>query len=181
MKNFLKTGLGLLSFLLLFSCSSIKVMSDYDSEVDLTSYKTFAFYRPGIDKLKMSDIDKKRVLRAIEGQLIAKGYQKSSNPDFMINVFTKSKEKINVYSSNYYGYGYYGWNPYYWGPGFNDVNVNQYTEGTLFIDMIDVKKLELFWQGIGTGPVSMEVRDKKEKKINEFVGKILSQYPSLNQ
>lgn len=38
------------SLLLLSSCSSVRVASDYDKEADFTKYKTFAFYKPGIDK-----------------------------------------------------------------------------------------------------------------------------------
>ena len=35
---------------ILISCSSVKVISDYDTKVDFSSYKTFAFYKKGIDK-----------------------------------------------------------------------------------------------------------------------------------
>jgi hypothetical protein len=71
------------------------------AKVALTVYKTYAFYNSGIDQLKMSDLDKKRVLRAIDRELQAKGYTKSTEPDFMINIFTKSKEVSDVYSTNY--------------------------------------------------------------------------------
>ena len=171
-----------LAVLILTSCSSIQIASDYDDKVDLTTYKTFAFYKPGIDKLEMSDLDKKRLLRAIDRELQTKGFKKSTNPDFMINVFTKTKEKIDVYSSNVYGYGYYGWNPIWWGPNpgmFNQINVDQYTEGTIFIDFIDVDKRELFWQGIGTGAVTDVTGPKKEKRVSQFVERILSQYPNV--
>lgn len=179
-KKTMKTfNLFVIAILMLTSCSSIQVASDYDEKVDLATYKTYAFYKPGIDKLEMSDLDKKRLLRAIDSELQVKGYVKSSNPDFMINVFTKTKEKINVYSTNFYGYGYYGWNPMWWGPNaFNDINVNQYTEGTIFIDFIDVEKRELFWQGIGSGTVSNMTGEKKEKLLNKFVNRIMNQYPN---
>ena len=47
--------------ILLISCKSIKVASDYDSQADFNNYKTYAFYKPGIDELEISDIDKKRI------------------------------------------------------------------------------------------------------------------------
>jgi hypothetical protein len=59
----------------------------------------------------------------------------------------------------------------------NNVNISQYTEGTLFIDFIDTEKKELVWQGIGTGALRMENRDKKEERINEFVKEIISRFP----
>ena len=56
----------LLTLVILFSsCSAIKVAVDYDSKVDFKKYKTFAFYKTGIDKAEISDLDKKRILRAI--------------------------------------------------------------------------------------------------------------------
>jgi uncharacterized protein YcfL len=47
--------------IILISCKSIKVASDYDSQVDFNNYKTYAFYKPGIDELEISDIDKKYI------------------------------------------------------------------------------------------------------------------------
>ena len=43
---------------ILTSCSSVKVISDYDTKVDFSSYKTFAFYKKGIDKASVSDLEK---------------------------------------------------------------------------------------------------------------------------
>ena len=48
----------LLFLFVLYSCSTIRVVSDYDSVTDFSKYKTFAFYKPGIDKAKISDLDK---------------------------------------------------------------------------------------------------------------------------
>ena len=160
---------------ILTSCSSVKVISDYDTKVDFSSYKTFAFYKKGIDKASVSDLDKKRIMRAIENELIKKGFSKSVNPDMLISIFTKSREQVNV-SNNNFGYGFgWGYNPWFFGS--NNLNINQYTEGTLFIDFIDKNKNELIWQGIGSGALKMSNMDKKEERINDFVNKIISVYP----
>lgn len=166
-----------ISALLITSCSAVKVITDYDTKVDFSQYKTFAFYKPGIDKAEISDLDKKRVLRAIESGLIAQGFTKSENPDMLVSFFTKSREKVNVNQNNNFGYGFgWGWNPYMYG-NMNNVNVSQYTEGTLFIDFIDKEKKELVWQGIGTGALKLQSREKKEARIKEFVNEIISKFP----
>jgi len=54
----------LFSAVLLFSCGSVKVVTDYDDKVDFNQYKTFAFYKPGIDKAEISDLDKKTSLKS---------------------------------------------------------------------------------------------------------------------
>jgi hypothetical protein len=159
----------------LTSCSSVKVVSDYDTKVDFSTYKTFAFYKKGIDKASVSDLDKKRIMRAIENELNKKGLVKSTNPDILVSIFTKSREKVNVTDNNFgYGFGW-GYNPWFFGS--TNLNINQYTEGTLFIDFIDKNKNELVWQGIGSGAMKMTNIDKKEERINEFVNKIILAYP----
>ncbi|WP_424493208.1 DUF4136 domain-containing protein [Salinimicrobium sp. GXAS 041] len=156
------------------SCNSVKVATDYDREVNFNQYETFAFFKPGIDKAEISDLDKKRILRAIEAELLAQGLTKSDNPDLLVSIFTKTKENINIYNNNFgYGYGW-GWHPWYWGAGANTVNST--TEGTLYIDLIDAEDKELVWQGMGTAALARDV-DKKQERINKIVSKIMEKYP----
>jgi Domain of unknown function (DUF4136) len=171
-------AIKLFPVLLLFilsSCSSVTVYSDFDKGVDFSQYKTYAFHRKGIDKVQISEMDKKRILQAIDLELGKKGMTKSENPDLLINIFTKEREQIDVTQYNMgWGYGWRGgWNPYLWG-GQNFVSTS--TEGTLYIDLIDAKKKELIWEGEGVGYLTQN-RSKKEAVINEFVAKILAQYP----
>ena len=155
------------------SCSSIRVSTDYDTNADFSQYKTFAFYKKGIDKAEISDLDKRRILKAVESEMMAKGFTKSENPDLLVNIFTKSTQKVDVYNNDFY----YGWHPWYYGPNFG-TQVSKYTEGTLFIDLIDANKKELAWQGIGSGALNTSGNvAKKEEKIKEFVAEIMAQYP----
>jgi Domain of unknown function (DUF4136) len=169
--------LPVIMLFLLASCSSVRVTSDYETTTDFNKFKTYAFYKKGIDKVDISDLDKRRILRALERELQAKGFTKSEEPDLLVSIFTKSKEKLNVYNDFY---GYWGWYPWYYGP--YGTYVNQYTEGTLFIDLIDAKKKELAWQGVGKGAlITSGDRVKKEVKIKEFVTKIMEAYPPIIQ
>ncbi|MDR6843933.1 DUF4136 domain-containing protein [Flavobacterium granuli] len=167
--------LPLLLLFIVTSCDTVKVYSDYDRSVDFTQYKTFAFMKSGIDKVEISDLDKKRILNAIDQQLQSKGFTKSENPDLLINIFTKSREEISVNQFNAgYGYGWgWGWNPYMYG---GHTTVTSSTEGTLYIDLIDAKKKELIWQGEGTGTLSKDMAEK-DAIVNDIVTQILAQYP----
>lgn len=162
-----------LTIILLLSCNSVKVITDYDTDVDFKQYKTFAFYKTGIDKVDISTLDKKRILRALETELLAQGFTKSENPDILVSFFTKSRRKVNINQNNNLGWG---WNPWLW-DGMNNINVNEYTEGTLFIDFIDKKKKELVWQGIGSGALRIQNSKKKEERIRLFVKQIITQFP----
>jgi hypothetical protein len=162
--------LALFFVITLTSCSSVHVNADYDSKSSFSNYKTYAYLKSGIDKAEISDLDKKRILNAIDEVLPAKGITKSENPDLLISIFTKEKERVDV--SQNFGWGW-GWNPY-WGVGFS--NVTTTPVGTLFIDIIDAKTKELIWQGEGSGYLTKNT-EKKEARIKEFVSKILEQYP----
>ena len=164
--------IALIITLTLSSCSTVRVVSDYDSKTNFSKYKTFALYKPGIDKAKISDLDKKRIMREIEANLTLKGMTVSETPDMLISIFTKERERIDVYNSYGYGYGYRygGW----YGGG---TYASSTPEGTLFIDLIDRNKNELVWQGIGVGDLVMSSVEKKEARIKEIVTKILAQYP----
>ena len=177
MKRLFKTlPLLLLIAVVTTSCSSVQVASDYDKNVNFNEYKTFAFYKTGIDKAEINDLDKRRILRAIESELLAKGFTKSENPDLLVSIFTKSREKINVYNNGWGHYGYgWGWSPYYYGH-YNSVSTSTSTEGSLYVDLIDAKKKELVWQGMGVGYISRNI-EKKEERIKEFVNKIMEKYP----
>jgi len=163
----------LLLILLLSSCSSsVRVVSDFDKEVDFTNYNTYAFHKPSVDAAKISDLDKRRILRAIDQELTEKGMVKSESPQLIIGIYTKEQERVDIYQ-DYYGWGWY---PYYY-PFGPSSRISRSTEGTLFIDILDAKTKNLIWQGIGYSDLVTGDMERKEKRINEIVAKILTAYP----
>ncbi len=157
---------------ILNSCSSIKVFSDYDSTIDFNKYSTFAFSKQEIEKINISDIDKKRILKSIEENMKSKGYSFSSNPDLIINISTKSREDIYINQTyNRFNYGWYGF-PY-------DQNYKPYTRttGLLYIDIIDSKNGSLIWKASGSGSL-YSGKLSRDELISNFVNKVLENYPS---
>jgi hypothetical protein len=171
MKKHMYFFAALVGLMLFSSCGSVRVASDYDTKANFDNYKTFAYFKTGIDKAEINDIDKKRILRAIETEMLAKGFTKSENPDLLVSIFTKSSENVNINRNNWgwgFGYGFYG-------ASFG-TSVSTSTQGTLYIDLIDAKTNELVWQGQGSGYLTENVR-KKQERIDEFVEQILEAYP----
>jgi hypothetical protein len=169
----------LFAILVLASCSSVRVTTDYDREANFNDFGSFAFFKPGIDKAKISDLDKRRVLRAIDGELSAKGMVKSETPDLLISICTKESERVDVYNNNFgWGRGAWGWGTGFgWGGNWGNT-VSKSTEGTLYIDLIDAKTQELVWQGVGRSSLYRGSNiDKKEEKIKCIVSEILMEYP----
>ncbi len=161
--------IAILLTLVVTSCASVRVSSDYDTQANFENYKTFAFYKPGIDKVEISDLDKKRILRAIESEMLAKGFTKSTTPDLLVNINTKTEKRVNVYQA---GVGY-GWGPWYGGM---HRNVSTSTNGVLYIDLINAKDKQLIWQGKGVGYLTHSAK-KKDERVQVFVTKILEKYP----
>lgn len=158
-------------FGMLFSCSSIYVLTDHDTGVDFSKYKTYAYFKPGIDKVEISDLDKRRILKAIDLQLSEKSMMKSEMPDLLISINTTAKEKVYIDNMNN---GFWGWNPWFWSPNFNSVSSR--TEGILYINLIDAKTKQLVWQGKGKGGIS-EYMKNRDERIGTFVEEILQNYP----
>lgn len=191
MKKLKAFALPLLFLIVLSSCSSVRVVSDYDKEANFNEYRSYAFYKTGIDRAQISDLDKKRILKAIDSELGSRGFVKSQEPDLLISIFTKEREQVDVYNNNFgwggWGWGGFGWggfyNPWLWGPGWGwgggfGPNVSTRTEGSLYIDLIDTKSKELVWQGRGAGTLNnIKNIEKKEQRIREFVSEILEAYP----
>ena len=163
----------ILTLFLVMGCSTISVFTDHDSGVDFSKYKTFAYFKPGIDKVEISDLDKRRILKAIDLQMAQKSMIKSDLPDLLVSINTSAKEKVYI-NNNFNGFWGWGWNPWIWGPNQNIVSSR--TEGALYIDLIDAKTKQLVWQGKGRGGIS-EYTKNRDERIGVFVAEILKKYP----
>lgn len=193
MKKIKIFALPVMALIFLSSCVSVRVIADYDRKTDFDGYNTYAYYKTGIDKAQISDLDKKRILRAIDNEMANRGFTKSQDPDVLISIFTKEREQVDIYNNNFgwgwgwggFGFGRFGgfYNPWLWGPGLGwgggfGPNVSTRTEGSLYIDLIDANNKELVWQGRGVGTLNNTKNiEKKEERIREFVSQILSEYP----
>jgi hypothetical protein len=163
-------------FLLLIaaSCATIKVTSDFDKTAQFSGYKTYAF-TPEVQTLNVEELNRNRIIKAVENELSLKGFSKSENPDVLIDIkLTGEKKQTATATGGYGGYGY----RYGWGGGTTTVSYDSYVEGTLFVEMIDAPKKTIVWQGRGVGTVDPDASaDKREKNINYSVKQIFTTYP----
>ena len=166
----------LITFSLFFvSCSSVTVNQDYDPSYDFSKLKTYGFIpissEAGIDQLSADKLG-----NAINTELTAKGYKIETPADFGIALMFSSQTKTNIQSYGY-GYGYGAWGrPGMYGTG--GVDVTQYDQGTLIIDIIDMSSQKLVWRGIGSGVMSESPSvETRTQNINNVVNQILAQFP----
>ena len=92
-KKYSSLKIILFTLIFIFQSCGIYVQYDYDSDVNFSNYSSYSFYQPDIDKVEISDLDKKRILKSLDIGLKAKGLERSNSPDLLVTFETKSKER----------------------------------------------------------------------------------------
>jgi len=154
-------------------CSPISVSHDYDPQTNFSSLKTFAWVAFP-QNVEINQLTVRRIKSAVTNELLAKGLQESSsNPDILIAMHGTTQEKLEITDWGYSAGAYYGG---YWGG--RNIDVNQYTEGTLILDFIDSKSKSLVWRGVAKGAVDPSLTpEQRTKRINEGAAKLVAQFP----
>ncbi|NAW50157.1 DUF4136 domain-containing protein [Elizabethkingia argentiflava] len=174
MKNYL--FIVLVFLLSLGACSPFMVKSDYDRSVSFKQYKTYEIRQKD---LKLNDIDRNRVISAIQQQMNAKGMTESSSPDLIINLKASHKQIRDIQMGSPWSWGIgWGWGGPAWslGWGYNRSYTSYYNRGTLVLDFIDAHSNKLVWQGIGSG-LNIDRPQSKAKHIPTMIHEILKNYP----
>lgn len=163
----------------MFSCgSSLKIVSDYDKNMDFKPYNTYMLlpWRKENSKL-VNEIDKRRLYDALKNELDARGYkQVEADADMAVNLMVIIQEKSNVsaYRSHYNYGGYYY--PYGYGHSTVRYDSQEYLQGTVIIDIFDNKAKKLIWQGVAIAEVDENPKNR-ERGIPRTMAKIFWEYP----
>jgi hypothetical protein len=171
----------LCTILVISACQSLpQIHALYDDTADLGTYRTFGFH-PNL-MVEGDEYDKlstRYIKNAILDEMQSRGYRYGENPDLWLNFSAYTQEKIRVVSTpEPYPYYYFRYNYGVW-PGYpmNQTRVDQYTEGTLNIDVIDVRNKKLLWEGIAIGKLSKKTINNLEAKIDQAVALIFEKFP----
>jgi hypothetical protein len=173
------------TFMFLFATtvlSAQKITTDMDDTYDFSKIKTWEWLGLQEGSTELNDLDRKRMGEAFLSELNARKlvYQQEE-ADIALSIFiVVSKETSTTAYTNYYGgSGYrYGRGGRGWGGGYASTNYteNDYLEGTIVLDVFDVKSQELIWQGVATGTVK-EKPEKREKALPKTVAKLMKKFP----
>jgi hypothetical protein len=155
-----------------------KTTYDFDKTAAFAQYRTYSMKdgtptgNPLIDN---------RIVAAIEAQLAAKGLVRNdTTPDVTVlyHVAFDEEQDISAYSTGpmYGGYGW-GWGGG-WGTTTTDVRVREILVGTLAVDIVDVRKKQIVWRGLGTKEIDTKAKpEKRDSNINKAIEKIFKNYP----
>jgi hypothetical protein len=162
--------------LVLAGCESTpRTRSDYDPSADFSAYRTFAFVSdmPEQRTEAYESLVIRHLQQAARNEMEARGYgYTTEDPDLLIGFSVTTQDKIRV---NTWGGGPYWAGPYR-GWGATEVDVRQYTEGTLIIDLIDARKRQVVWQGVAQGTVTEAKIRQMDERIPKAVAAIFEEY-----
>ncbi|MEN8131355.1 MAG: DUF4136 domain-containing protein [Pseudomonadota bacterium] len=186
---YLKYYVLALFIVMLSACSTIEVSSEYDESIrfsDLKSYRWMPKKSKGQAEFsaRYKFLDS-RIRAAVDEELKGKGYERQAAgaPDFFIRYSVWVETKTSDDKLGHWA----GWAPRI-GPvdeGFQSnpdawrtSRENDFEQGTLLLLISDGKTRRVIWRGTAQARVlPSEAKEKKEKKINEAVKKILARFP----
>ena len=155
-----------------------KTTYDFDKSAPFAQFRTYSMQEGTPTKNSLID---KRIVAAIESQLTAKGFVRNDvAPDVTVlfHVALDEQKDISTFSSGpmYGPYGY-GWGGG-WGTTTTDVRVRDILVVTIAVDMVDARRKEVVWRGLGTKEINTTANpEKRDQNISKAIEKIFKNYP----
>jgi len=170
----------LIAVMLAGCASGPTIIRNSDPGTEFMDIRTFDYMRPlSTDLGTTTSLISTHLVTATTAQLERLGMRRvEGNPDVLINFHLATQEKIrtrNTTTSVHMSRGYPGWSGY--AVGVSTPTIDQVTEGTLSIDMINVSRNQLVWEGVAIGRITDKVRKNQEAAINSAVQDIFAEFP----
>ena len=146
------------------SCSSVNVSQDYDPTTDFSKLGKYAWMNGGAGGGDIDQLTAQRIVRAVDDELRAKGFEKdTSAPDFLVNFLASVQQKIETRPTTV-SVGY-GWRHGYAGVA-SGTEIDAYDEGTLVLDFVDPASKSLLWRGTARGAVQAHKTPEERKRAS---------------
>ena len=170
---------------LLAACATgPRITAEADPQADFSRYRSFGFYSPlAIEPHGYSSAATDRMKAAARAQMESRGYVYTEDkPDLWVNINAYTRQRTDVSSMPTVDYAYYysyRSRGYYVVPYWRDrTDVYRYTEGTLNVDLVDVERNRLVWEGIAVGRVTRENDPaRRDARIDATMAEIFARFP----
>lgn len=169
----------LLPVIFLFICFScgVRVHYDYEKTTDFTQYQSYSYFLNM--NTGLSELDAKRLFKAIDETMALKGISLAEDSDFIINIESSTYQDNRSNSTVGVGVGGGGGNV---GGGISvgipigQANVTRQIK----FDFVDAKTNQLFWQAISEGSFNPNATpEKQEAALQSMVEKVMKNYPPV--
>lgn len=172
----------LLAALVLGACAAtLQTGVDFDRTASFAGYRSFG-WMPRTHPAPHNPLNLRRVQDAIQAELEAKGLRfepELARADLAVDFTLDSAERIDVTSYPTEFRGGWGWGGGYWGAGYwgSEIDVHQYREGTLAIDLFDARSHQAVWHGWAKKPLDRHDLEDPGPPIRAAVAAVLAPYP----
>lgn len=188
-----RTLLAVCLSLALAACiTTPRITVDSDPNQNFSNYSTFAWAsdRPmiAVGDHNISALVQKEIADSIKTTLTSRGYQYVENlqsADFAVSYTVGARDKVSV--DTYPDFFFrdrleWGWGGQYFRPYRSSIPVERtvvknYTEGTLSVDIYDVKRKSPVWHGAGKRRLSRKELSGKDTDIQTDVQTLLAGFP----
>ena len=159
---------ALLSVLLVATAASARITTDYDHNVNFGQYKTYSWAA-----VKTPDsLWDQRVKDAVNSELAARGWTlvpSGGEVSVTVRDAIHNQQELNTF---YDGFG----GPRFGGFGTSTTTVDNYTVGTLIVEIFDGGNKNMIWRGVSTDTLSTN-SDKNIKSLDKNVHKMFEHFP----
>jgi len=163
----------------LAGCSNLTVNYDYDQNTDWAKYKTYSWMpltpptTTPTAAVANTPLLQQRIINSVDLVMKDRGIAESDSADLLVVFHVGAQDKVQVTD---WGYRY---SDYYWGYGGQQIDVYQFTEGSLVIDLVDAESKKLVWRGSGSGVVDQTQRTPEEmqQRMDGIVASIMKSFP----
>jgi hypothetical protein len=175
-------GVLLLSSIPAACSSGPSIITNSAPDFSLVNYQTFGFFQPlGTDRGNVQSLESKQLIASTTRELEMAGLRRADrNPELLVNFVLSSRETIQTRPSSsvgvHHGRGRYGtWGGY--SMHASTTEVVQRTEGTLGVDIVDVSRNQLVWEGAATARVTDSMRQNRDQVLDSAIADIFAKFP----
>lgn len=173
--------IALLVLMAVSACSANNVNTAWDAHYDFAGLRTYdwAPKEPEAGADLPYDVLDRAIKRAVDAEMSAAGFTlQPGNPSFRLIYYVGVEEVTRITDAAYYGPGWgaswgYGW----FGP--SGVNVSQYDQGTITLDVLSSDPgVGLIWRGIAPTQLDMAMSSQQiEGAVQSAMPTLLKDFP----
>jgi len=184
--------LGLFAAFVLASCATTPtVRTGSAPNVDFAGFRTFSFVSPlSTDRAGFHTLVSQQIMSSARRELEVRGLEFVANPDqadMLVNVHAHVAEQLRVRSTpdpwvgrsywNHRSGRYQPWAGHNRWPAPSRVEVDQFSEGRLSVDLIDRSRNTLIWEGVATKRLRQRTMNDLGPAIDGAIHDVFAQFP----
>jgi hypothetical protein len=182
-----KSALAIGTVLLLAACATgPRIDTRQAPDADYSRYETFSYVSPlGTDRAGYASIISQQLVFSTRREMELRNFEYVENPeeaDLLLNFNAQLSERIRTFDvvdptfgPTFWDYRYGMYSP--WPAYQRSTSIEQFTEGTVVIDLIDADAERMIWEGTATGRVTERTRRDAAEELDKAVKSIFERFP----